>query len=60
MRFYETRLHPVAVSVNLSHGTHEITSCNTLAPEPQGSSQCSQEPATGPYPEPTEYALHPS
>jgi len=28
-------------------------STNSVAPEPEGSSPYSQEPATGPYPEPT-------
>jgi hypothetical protein len=30
-----------------------------MAPEPEGSSLYSQEPATGPYPEPTESTPHP-
>jgi hypothetical protein len=29
-----------------------------MAPEPEGSSRYSQEPATGPYPEPTKSTLH--
>jgi hypothetical protein len=32
---------------------------NFVAPEPEMSSPCSQEPATGPYPEPTESTQHP-
>jgi hypothetical protein len=31
---------------------------NSVVPEPKGSSQYSQEPATGPYPEPTGSNLH--
>jgi hypothetical protein len=31
---------------------------NSVAPEPEGSSPYSQEPATGPYPEPSESTLH--
>jgi hypothetical protein len=31
---------------------------NSVAPEPAGSSPYSQEPATGPYHEPTESTLH--
>jgi hypothetical protein len=33
---------------------------NSAAPEPEGSSPHSQQPATGPYPEPGESILHPS
>jgi hypothetical protein len=32
---------------------------NSVAPESQRTSPCSQEPATGPYPEPTESIPHP-
>jgi hypothetical protein len=31
---------------------------NSMPPEPEGSSPYSQEPATGPYPEPTGSNLH--
>jgi hypothetical protein len=37
--------------------TKELTS--SMAPEPKGLSLCSQEPASGPYPEPTESTPHP-
>jgi hypothetical protein len=32
---------------------------NSVAPESEGSSLYSQEPYTGPYPEPTKSTLHP-
>jgi hypothetical protein len=32
---------------------------DSVAPGPEGSLQCSQEPATGPYPEAGESAKHP-
>jgi hypothetical protein len=41
----------------LEHITHTRT--NSMGPEPEGSSPYSQEPATGPYPEPTETTLQP-
>jgi hypothetical protein len=31
---------------------------NSVAPEPEGSSPRSQQPAIGPYPEPVEFTLH--
>jgi hypothetical protein len=34
------------------------TITNSVAPEPEGSSPYSQQPATGPYPEPTGSNLH--
>jgi hypothetical protein len=37
--------------------TKELTS--SMASEPKGLSLCSQEPASGPYPEPTESTPHP-
>jgi hypothetical protein len=36
--------------------TYEWT--DSVAPEPEGSSPCSQQPATGPYPEPPESTKH--
>jgi hypothetical protein len=32
---------------------------NSVAPEPEGSSPCLQDPATGPYSEPDESIPHP-
>jgi hypothetical protein len=32
---------------------------NSVAPEPEGSSQCSQEPTTASYPDSTGSSLHP-
>jgi hypothetical protein len=36
-----------------------IRKTNSVAPEPEGSSPHSREPATGPYPEPGEHASPP-
>jgi hypothetical protein len=36
----------------------KLTNTNSVAPETEGSSPYSQEPATGPYPEPTKSNLH--
>jgi hypothetical protein len=33
---------------------------NAMAPEREGSAPCSQEPTTGPYPQPNESSPHPS
>jgi hypothetical protein len=43
----------VNIPINYIHVTH------TVAPEPEGSSPHSQQPASGPYPEPAESTPHP-
>jgi hypothetical protein len=50
------------ITLKISHGTYyqrlrDIT--NSVAPEPEGPSPNSQQPATGPYPEPAESTPHP-
>jgi hypothetical protein len=51
--------HLLAATRNIS-GNTDVQFANNVAPEPEGSSSCSQEPANGPYPEPAEPIPHPS
>jgi hypothetical protein len=46
-------------SCKQNHETQSVLTTNSVAPEPEGSSPYSQEPATTPCPEPSESTVHP-
>jgi hypothetical protein len=66
---YVTALSPTFSSLSLAFGFkgsgmrlplyHDALSNNSMAPEPEGSSPHSQQPATGPCPETVEFTPHP-
>jgi hypothetical protein len=60
---WQDEKHSLQISFVIKKKTRVKNGClltNSVAPEPEGSSPYSQEPATGPYPEPTGSNLHSS